>query len=373
LAGIYLHIPFCRSACHYCNFHFTTSLKGKEKLLPALCKEIELRKNYLPDRHLKSIYFGGGTPSLLNIREIDLLLNQIFRYFTMEQDAEMTIEANPDDLTQDYLKGLIELGINRLSIGIQSFFEDDLRWLGRTHSAEQAEKALESALATGFSNLSIDLIYGIPASSHFTKNLQKLKDFDIPHFSAYSLTLEPKTIYSWQVKKNRKLPPADDDMIRDFNLLCDFAEDNHYQHYEISNFSREGFRAIHNSAYWKNEPYLGIGPSAHSYNLISRQWNINVNHKYIMAISEGKDYFESETLSKTDRLNEYIMTRLRTSDGIDYQYLISLLTEEQKKEFDCQTTHFIRENFMSDKNGFLILTRKGMLLSDYLINKLFVE
>lgn len=372
LAGIFVYIPFCRSACSYCNFHFTTSLKNKTSLLKAMVREIEMKKNYLKTNNFQSIYFGGGTPSLLTIKEIDLLMNKIHANFHLEKNAEITLEANPDDLNPEYLSDLITIGINRLSIGIQSFFADDLRWLGRSHSDKQAEICIKHAQKTGFINLSIDLIYGIPGSAHFAGNLEKIKIFDIPHFSAYSLTLEPKTIYAWQVMKKRKKSPSDEDMIKDFQLLCSFADFNGYQHYEISNFCKPGFKAIHNSAYWFNEPYIGIGPSAHSYNLSSRQWNFRVNSEYINAVESGNIYYEKEILTEKDQLNEYLMTRLRTSEGIDLQYILNKLTQNQQNEMLSLLKHFSKQNLMVENNGKFALTRQGMLMADKIISELFL-
>jgi len=373
MAGIYLHIPFCRSACAYCNFHFSTSIKNKKHLIEAMQKEILIRKDYLNNETIGSIYFGGGTPSFLEINEINDLLETINKNFKIDSDSEITIEANPEDLNKNYLSELKSSGINRLSIGIQSFFEEDLKTLGRKHNYLQAEKCIDEAREAEFTNLSIDLIYGIPDSNLWKKNLEKLSNYNIPHFSAYSLTLEPKTIYHWQVNQQKAKAPDEQYCNLCYTQLCDFASKNNYIHYEISNFGKNGFESKHNSAYWNNKNYLGIGPSAHSYNGSSRQWNISINNLYISKIINNEAFYEIENLSRKDKINEYLLTHLRTKSGIKINEIKNLMTQKEYQSFLVTSEKIVKKGFAQINNDIFVLTEEAFYFSDGIISSLFTD
>jgi oxygen-independent coproporphyrinogen-3 oxidase len=319
MAGIYVHVPFCKQACHYCNFHFSTSLNSQNDFIGALLKEIGLQKEYIGSEKVETIYFGGGTPSLLPATGIQEILERIREIFIVDDQAELTLEANPDDINQSILQDWKHGGFNRLSIGIQSFFDEDLRWMNRAHNAKDAEAGILMAREAGFSNISIDLIYGGPTldNEHWKKNVDKALSFDIPHFSCYALTVEPKTPL-YKMIRSKKVPDTDpDQQATQFLLLMKWMEAAGYEHYEISNFAKPGFRSRHNSSYWQGKKYLGLGPSAHSYDGLSRQWNVSNNNLYIRSLAKNELIFEKENLTTTQMLNEYIMTSLRTMEGID--------------------------------------------------------
>jgi oxygen-independent coproporphyrinogen-3 oxidase len=323
MAGLYLHIPFCKQACHYCNFHFSTSLRSLDAMCDALIREMHLQQDYLGGAALSSIYFGGGTPSLIPPRQLERLLETAFSLFSVEQDAEITLEANPDDLDLTTLTALRNTPVNRLSIGIQSFSETDLRLMNRAHSVRQARSALEMALQTGFHNLTADLIYGIPGScdQQWSQNIEILTSYGIPHISAYCLTVENQTALHHFVQKGT-VPPVDEaQAVREFDFLIATLEDKGYLHYEISNFALPGSFARHNSNYWRQVPYLGIGPSAHSYNGQHRQWNIAHNARYLKAMQAETPgiWFEQELLTPAQRYNEMVLTSLRTIWGLSPQ------------------------------------------------------
>lgn len=323
MAGLYLHIPFCKRACHYCNFHFSTSLKLKEPLLGSILREIELQRDYLGGAELRSIYLGGGTPSLLSVAELESVFQKIYEIFPVKNDLpdfEVTLEANPDDLNEAWLNDLkARTPVNRLSIGIQSFHDDDLTWMNRAHSAQHALTALELAAKTGFHDLTIDLIYGAPTTSdaQWADNLRRFFDFGIPHLSAYCLTVEDGTALGTWVRRGQQPPLDEEKAQRQFDYLMSATADAGYEQYEISNFALPGRYARHNSSYWSGEPYLGIGPSAHSFNGQSRQWNKPNNALYIQSLENGQVPFELETLTREDRYNEFVMTGLRTMWGVD--------------------------------------------------------
>lgn len=326
MPGIYFHIPFCKQACHYCNFHFSTSLKYKSEVVEAMLRELEWRAAYLPDEPLQSLYFGGGTPSLLNEAELAAFFEAVAARFEIAPNAEITLEANPDDLTAEKLAAFRRSPINRLSIGIQSFYEEDLTFFNRAHSAAEARQCVERARAAGFRDLTVDLIYGAPTMSdaRWAANLQAVFDAAVPHFSAYALTVEPQTALDYFVRKGKVPPVEEEAAARHFELLVEAAAKAGYEQYEVSNFALPGRYAVHNSSYWNGAPYLGIGPSAHSFDGPSRQWNVANNAKYLkvmsapdLATAEAQGLFEKETLSTTDQYNEYIMTGLRTARGVD--------------------------------------------------------
>ncbi|HEX6426239.1 MAG TPA: radical SAM family heme chaperone HemW [Niastella sp.] len=372
MAGIYLHIPFCRQACHYCNFHFSTSLKLKNEFVTALLKEISLQKNYLPAEPVNTIYFGGGTPSLLSVDELLAILQTIRNHFSVSTDAEITLESNPDDINDQKLSDWKQAGINRLSIGVQSFFEDDLRWMNRAHTAQQAIDNLQLAKAH-FPNMTIDLIYGTPTlpDEKWQHNVQQAIALGIPHVSCYALTVEPGTALASMINKHKTTDVNTEDQARQFLLLMDWMQDAGYEHYEISNFALPGKRSRHNSSYWQGASYLGLGPSAHSFNGASRQWNIANNALYIQSLKDDKVPFEIETLTDTQRLNEYIMTSLRTVEGLDVQWVASQFNEKAASELQAASKPFIESGKMLWRNGHLQLTRQGKLFADGMAAELF--
>ena len=374
LAGIYIHIPFCKQACLYCNFHFTTSLRRKNEFVDALLKEIDLISPGSPLPYLKkeerieTIYFGGGTPSLLNIEELEIILRKIKNEFDVEADGEITLETNPDDISEERLLGWKKIGINRLSIGVQSFFDNDLLWMNRAHNAEQAINNL--LLATKhFFNITVDLIYGTPTLTNekCRQNVERAIDLGIPHLSCYALTVEPKTPLKILIREGKFSDVDAERQSEQFLLLMDWLEKAGYEHYEISNFSKPGFRSKHNSSYWSGKHYLGLGPSAHSYNGHSRQWNVSNNNVYIESIKKGIRPFEKEKLSPTDKLNEYIMTSLRTIEGTD----LNKLQEIIRHDLIHKSKKYIELQLMVDENNFLKLTKKGKLYADGIAADLF--
>jgi len=373
MAGIYLHIPFCKQACHYCDFHFSTSLKTKEQFLHALAKEMILRKNELENKKIETIYFGGGTPSILDTDEIKKIIEVIFNTYSVTPNAEITLEANPDDLTAKKLTELKQTVINRFSIGVQSFFQDDLLYMNRAHNAQEAERAIKTAQDTGFENITIDLIYGTPTLTNekWVKNLQKAIEFKVPHISSYALTVEEKTPLKALIQ-SKKLANTDENKIADqFMVLTETLTKNNFEHYEISNFAQEGFQSKHNSSYWSGKPYIGFGPSAHSYNGTNkRRWNIANNILYSNNITEGKVFYEEENLSDVDRFNEFVMTRIRLKEGIG----LNIINEVFGSDFK---NHILNEISAWDPvwyavhNNFLSLSNEGKIISDRLASQLF--
>jgi oxygen-independent coproporphyrinogen III oxidase len=369
MPGIYIHIPFCKQACHYCNFHFSTSLRKKEELLAAIIKEIELATNDNAIlKNVDTLYFGGGTPSIIDASEIDKILKIIFSRFKLSENAEITLEANPDDISDEKLSQWKNSGINRLSIGLQSFFQEDLKWMHRAHNAQQAIQSLQKAKKY-FSNITIDLIYGIPGldNTRWHQNVQTAIDLDIPHLSCYALTVEPKTPLYKMVREQKKKATNETHQSEQFLLLMNWLEEKGYEQYEISNFAKPGYRSRHNSSYWNGEPYIGIGPSAHSYDGDVRWWNIANNQKYIAALQNGTLPFEKELLTDIQKFNEYIMLSLRTTEGID---LYKIKNEEQKIILK-NSEKFLNENLMHLDGHFLRLTKQGKLFADGIAAELF--
>jgi oxygen-independent coproporphyrinogen III oxidase len=373
MAGIYIHIPFCRQACHYCNFHFVTSLHHKNDLVAALLKEIGLQKDFLGKEQVSTIYIGGGTPSLLTIVEVRLIIDNVRLTFPVQNDAEITLEANPDDISSEKLQGWKQSGINRLSIGVQSFFEEDLQWMNRAHTAEQAIGNLQLARQQ-FENITIDLIYGTPqlTNEKWKYNVDTAIALNIPHLSCYALTVEPKTPLDKMIREHRSANVDPDKQSEQFLLLMQWMEDAGYEHYEISNFAkaaspagRPGWRSRHNSSYWQGKKYLGLGPSAHSFNGSSRQWNTANNNRYIESIDHNIIPYEKEELTRTQQLNEYIMTSLRTIEGMDITIAGEALIEKAKK--------YIDSGLMKREQNCLVLTREGKLLADGIAADLFYE
>jgi oxygen-independent coproporphyrinogen III oxidase len=375
MAGIYIHIPFCKQACFYCNFHFSTNLDLQNDFTAALLKEIALRAAYLNQATVDSIYFGGGTPSLLPDSAIREILETLFSHFTISANPEITLEANPDDMHPDRLKAWRQTGINRLSIGVQSFFEEDLLWMNRAHNASQAKRAVTDAKLAGFDNFSLDLIYGLPAltDEKWIKNLRTAVELEPGHLSCYALTVEPKTALFNMIRMKKADDVLPEKQASQFLTGIHELESAGYQHYEISSFARPGRRSRHNSAYWKSEKYLGLGPSAHSFNGVSRQWNISNNALYIKSLSAGLVNAESEELKPRDVLNEYIMTSLRTMEGLDLQYVIELFGKEKGNLLEAQAGRYIRSDQMEKMNEKLVLTKKGKLFADGIAAALFFD
>jgi putative oxygen-independent coproporphyrinogen III oxidase len=374
-AGIYLHIPFCKQACVYCNFHFSTSLKSKDEVLQAILKEIAMRRDYLQGQEVETIYFGGGTPSLLSADEINTIIDSIFKNYHINGITECTLEANPDDLDKQYLKELRNTPVNRLSIGVQSFREEDLLYMKRAHNVQQADYAIKAAQDAGFTNLSIDLIYGTPGLSdtEWKRNLSKVTELGIPHFSAYALTVEDKTALHHDIAKKKASPVNPEQAAGQFEILMEQAAATGYDHYEISNFGLPGHHAVHNTNYWMGNHYLGIGPSAHSFDGKSRRWNIANNALYAKGIlQDHKPNFEEEKLTPTEHLNEYIMTSLRTMWGCDLDKI------EREWDATCagqveKSSHLFQEKqWVRQDGGKLVLTNAGKLFADRIAAELFV-
>jgi oxygen-independent coproporphyrinogen-3 oxidase len=370
LAGIYLHIPFCKQACHYCNFHFSTSTRYKNELVNALLKETGLQKEYLAGEVVETIYFGGGTPSLLAAEDLGRLVANIRSAYTVHPGAEVTLEANPDDIGEDRLLAWKSAGINRLSLGIQSFFEEDLQWMNRAHTAVEATKGLQMALAY-FDNITIDLIYGIPGmtAERWNQNVETAIGFGVPHLSCYALTVEEKTPLQKMIRLGKSGGTDPDLQSEQFFLLMEWMEKAGYEHYEISNFARPGWRSRHNSSYWQGKNYLGLGPSAHSFNGKSRQWNVANNQQYIAAIESGRLPFEKEVLNPVQQLNEYIMTALRTSEGINLLRVDQVAAENLLSRSET----FVGRGLLRRDNDRLTLTREGKLLADGIAADLFFD
>ncbi len=373
MAGIYIHIPFCKQACHYCDFHFSTSMKYKTEMVEALAVEIIMRKSEATDEKIETIYFGGGTPSVLTNDEIIFLIDKVYQEYVVVDNPEITLEANPDDLSPERIVELSKTPINRLSIGIQSFFEEDLKMMNRAHNAEEASKCLESATKY-FDNISIDLIYGIPGMSleKWEQNIDKALWFGVPHISTYALTVEPRTALFQLIKEGKIEAPKDEIAQEHFTLLMEKLKKQGFIHYEISNFAKEGYFSQNNSSYWLGKKYIGIGPSAHSYDGRSRSWNIPNNIKYIKGINSNERDFEEEILSKQDRYNETIMTGLRTIWGISLESIQNNFGIEVSSYLKDRAQKFCDDGLLVLENGILKTTSKGKFLSDGIASDLFL-
>lgn len=374
MAGIYIHIPFCKQKCHYCNFFSVASLKNKDQFIEALIKEIGLQKDYLKGEEVNTIYFGGGTPSVLSIDELKKIYDELLKYHKVSGDVEITLEANPDDLTKSKIKEISKSFINRFSIGVQSFFDDDLKYLNRVHSSSEAIFSIKSAQDAGFYNMTIDLIYGIPGLTmeKWQQNLDSFFDIDIPHLSAYSLTVEPKTALDLLIKK-KKLPNVDEKKsIQHFEELIKQTEARDFIHYEISNFSKEGYYSKHNSLYWLGGNYLGLGPSAHSFNRVSRQWNVSSIRKYIELDIIDSNFMEKEVLSKDQQFNEYIMTSLRTSWGCDEEHIKNVLGEQYFNHLQKSIKKYVIDGSLIKEKNIIKLSHKGKFYADGIASDLFI-
>lgn len=373
MSGIYLHIPFCKQACNYCDFHFSTSIKRKDEMLLALKRELELRREEL-DARVRTIYLGGGTPSLLTPMEAEDLFSHIYGLFEVDPLAEITLEANPDDLDRRTIGEWAKTPVNRLSIGIQSFHERDLRFMNRAHDRQQALDSLTEAFKH-FENISIDLIYGIPGMSieQWKENLRQTFEYPVRHISSYALTVEPRTALHHQIRTGKCAAPGEEDARLHFEILMEEADKQGFLHYEVSNFAKQGYLSRHNTSYWQGEPYLGIGPSAHSYSGDRRSWNISNNVKYIKALGKGDIDLEEEVLTREDRMNEMIMTRLRTMWGMSLQEFEARFGKDNGRRLRTRASRFVEAGLLELNEDRLLATRKGFFLIDGMASDLFFE
>lgn len=372
---IYIHIPFCRQKCSYCNFHFSTSLASKEAMVSAIKKELYLRKDELSDRNLKSLYFGGGTPSLLTVDELKSITDEVLKYFTFDSEIEITLEGNPDDLDNKFLKELSTTEFNRLSIGTQSFFDDDLRLMNRAHNASEAESSIKRSQDFGFENISIDLIYGSPTSNLllWKETLKMAIALQVPHISAYALTVEPKTALKSWIEQKKVAAPKEAEQNEDFYYLSSYLQENGFDHYEISNFGKPNFHSKHNSAYWEGKEYLGLGPSAHSYDGDRRRsWNIANNRKYIDSIEALQLPLETEILSEYDQLNEMLMIGLRTTKGVNFSLLKERFSKETLETLQQEIEAKLHEGLLIIENDFLKIPQDHWFLADGIASDLFL-
>ncbi len=375
MSGIYIHIPFCRNACSYCDFHFTICHLHIEEMISALVKELEIRKDYLDHQVIRSLYLGGGTPSLLKKSQLARLFEAVYKNFQISQNPEITLEANPEDVTKAYVKEIIQLGVNRLSIGIQSFFDEDLYLMNRVHDSERSEQSIIVAREEGINNLNIDLIYGLPGLKlvKWRKNLAKTVEYKPEHVSAYHLTYEPGTTFYYKKMKRRIKEPDEEESVEQFKELVRILKAEGYIHYEISNFARKGFISVHNSGYWTQRPYIGIGPSAHSFNGWERQWNISKNMSYIRGVNKGAGYFETEMINNNTKYHDYVMTSLRTIWGTDLMYILNNHGKDYYHHFMKYAGKFLKTGDLKRKGNKIYLTKKGIFVSDHIIRDLFME
>jgi len=373
MSGIYIHIPFCAKKCFYCDFYTILSIKYKEEYIKILIQELKQRQNYIEKKEIETIYFGGGTPTLLKPSELQYLIDEISKIYTIKNDAEITLEANPDDINLQYVQELKKTEFNRISIGLQSFFDEDLKLMNRRHTARENKQAIQVLQNHGYTNISGDLIYGLPKMDieHWQKNLTEFFALDIPHLSAYHLTYEPNTVFSNFLKKGKIKEIPEDDSILQFNLLISEATKHNFIHYETSNFAKEGMFSKHNSSYWKQKNYLGLGTSAHSYNGTSRQHNISNIKEYMKKVGEGSKYFEKENLSTTDKYNDYIITSLRTMWGTDLQFVKKNIGIKYYNFIEKKAEELIKKNLLIIENNTLKITQKGKFIEDNILLDLF--
>lgn len=374
MAGIYIHIPFCKSKCAYCNFFSLASESKKTDFVEALKKEILARNQYLDGEEVRTVYFGGGTPSLLSVNHIDEILKCLYTNFKISSTPEVTLEVNPDTIDREKMSSLKNMGVNRISVGIQSFHDDDLKYLDRRHDSKHALQVLNDLNDVGFDKLTLDLIYGIPTLTEkkWNKNLDIFFSTGISHLSAYALTVEPKTVLGQKISKGDLKDVSEDETIRHYEILVERTNNHGFEHYEISNFAKDGCRSQHNSIYWNDESYLGLGPSAHSYDGKSRQWNISNLTKYIQLVGNNDDYFEKEILTKDDKFNEYVMTSLRTSWGCDAIKIKIDYGECYLRHFVKTVKRYIDAGVMIKNEDSFILTEQGKLFADGIASDLFL-
>ena len=372
MSGIYIHIPFCKQACHYCDFHFSTSMKKKDEMVLALAKEISIRKDEFENEIVETIYFGGGTPSVLTNEEINFLISEVYKNYKVAENQEITLEANPDDLSSERILALSKSPINRLSIGIQSFYENDLKMMNRAHNSAEAIKCLQEATQY-FDNISLDLIYGIPGMSDemWKKNIETALSFGIPHISSYALTVEPKTALRKLIDTGKIAEPQDETASNHFMILVETLQKKGFIHYELSNFGKENYFSKNNSAYWLGKKYIGIGPSAHSYDGEKRGWNIANNSLYLKAIENNELPIENEILTVSDRYNEYIMTGLRTIWGVSLERIEKEFGKDYLDYLQKQSQKFLDDELLSIENNILKPTAKGKFLTDGIASDLF--
>jgi len=387
LPGIYIHIPFCKQACNYCNFHFSTSLKLKSEFIAALVKEIDLTSPYLLQlademedieaqtnkEVISTLYFGGGTPSILSAADLQTIFETLQQHFVFADDIEITLEANPDDINAIKLQEWKAIGINRLSVGIQSFLDNELQWMNRAHTAAESLVCIDEIKAAGFTNFSVDLIYGSPLlnDADWKQNVQTVIEKNIPHISCYALTVEPKTALDKMIALHKKAPVDAERQAQQFLLLMEWMQQAGYEHYEISNFAKPGLRSKHNSSYWSGEKYYGFGPSAHSFDGKSRRWIIANNALYIQSLQKNSIPFEEEVLTATQKLNEYIMTALRTIEGIDTKYISANFGEEKSNKVIAISRKYESTGKLKIESDKIILTREGKLFADGIAADLF--
>ena len=373
LSGIYIHIPFCKKACHYCDFHFTTNMTHIKRMTNSICKEINIRKKEFSGNY-NSLYFGGGTPSVLAISEMKQIIDQISKYTNPSQLSEVTVEINPEDVTETLLRGYRELGVNRLSIGVQSLNDHILNWMNRSHNKEKALQSVLLAKKMGFENVSVDFIYGIPGypNRDIKKELSNLLSTKPFHISCYHFTIEDKT-YFGQLKKQKKLREISDTRSEEeFKIIAQLLDSNQYIHYEISNFSLQGKSSQHNKNYWKKNNYLGFGPSAHSYKYPYRSWNVSSNAQYIQQVSSDTFHPQKEELSEIDHFNELIMLGLRTNEGVELSEALKFLNEKNRNDFNAKIDRFLHEGLIKIKNKNLVMNKEKWLLSEFICRELFI-
>lgn len=375
MAGIYIHVPFCRQACRYCDFYFTVSLQYRDDYLKALKKEIGLRREYVASQEIETIYFGGGTPSVLSDVQIEDILKLIHKEFPVSLEAEVTLEANPDDLSKDYLKKLRQIGINRLSVGVQSFHQDELSLMRRLHTEAQARDCIQNAAEQGFDNINLDLIYGVPGLSmrKWEENVRTVMQLPVVHISAYHLTFEAGTIFDHWRKNGRLFEVEEIISIEQFKVLKEITADHGFDHYEISNFSKKGFWSKHNTAYWENKIYLGLGPAAHSFNKTERRWNVSSVKKYIAALNEGTYFYEKEVLKLSDRFNDYLIISLRTKWGADLNYIKSEFGEATRTTLLKSADQFMKEGVIFLEKERMKIDSASWMKADMIIRELIVE
>mgnify|MGYP000899192135 CR=1 FL=1 len=374
MAGIYIHIPFCKKACHYCDFHFVVSQKNKDAVIDAIVNELEFQPDYLKGDLVNTIYFGGGTPSLLEEKHVKEILKSIRFDYNLSSNPEITFEANPDDLDFDKLQMLYDQGVNRLSIGIQTFHDPHLKWLNRAHSSQEAEACIQQARKVGFENISMDLIYALPSKDHsiWKDDLKRIVELQPEHLSSYCLTIEPKTAFGNWLSKG-KIEEIDEDYAAEqFEILLEAADRYGYEQYEISNFAQPGYESLHNSNYWRHEKFLGVGPAAHSYDGKNRQANVSNNTKYLKSIERGELPFELIPLTKEDQVNEYILTSLRTKWGCDLDRLKSKYDVDLLESRQMYLTDLLNQGMIFIEDGFITLTNNGKLLADKIASDLFI-
>jgi oxygen-independent coproporphyrinogen-3 oxidase len=372
MAGIYIHIPFCKKKCSYCDFYSNTNLGILKDLINAEVDELILRKDYLRQEDIDTVYFGGGTPSVLNHDQVEVLLKAVYDNFKVNDNSEITFECNPDDLTKEYLAGLKHLGINRISIGVQSFYDEALKFLGRRHSSDQAKNSVIQSIHEGFRNVSIDLIFGIPGVSFekYKESLHQAIDLGIQHISAYQLTFEENTLLYKMLNSNTISEIDEEEVIKQFEYTINYLNSNGFYQYEVSNYAREGFMSRHNWLYWSNGLYLGVGPSAHSYDGEMRQWNTSSNMRYVQQVMSGVSHFTIEQLSEMDRFNEYILTGLRTSKGVSYNYIRKYFNEKISTHFIKVIKDFVDQSLINKIGETYTVSMKGINILDFIIRKL---